>query len=358
VALSPDWPDSDSDFQWTPPINVQEVEESPNGRECTFLPKDDKAIAWTVDGRDRDSGTNLGQAKATLTAKGFKITASTKAMEPKPQIWKSGIGLVVVNSEIAVDQPVMLSAIINPAPQGVDGNTETMFHTDIERNPWWQVDLQKSYNLGAIMLRNRRGGWLDRAASVQVLLSQDGNAWQTIYSHNGKDFEDLRVDAGGRTARYVRIQLAQQNYLHLSEVEVYGSGSMAEAQTAIKVIAEAIGTSGGTTSATQTNDVDGVYTGAISGGEASGKIQFTIKGSSIQGSVKGDWGTENDSYLATFSGAFDVKTASFRVSLTGTIEGLSFSGQISGQVKEGKASGVWEAKNEYGNPTGAWTAKK
>jgi hypothetical protein len=31
------------------------------------------------------------------------------------------------------------------------------------------------------------------------------------------------VEAGGRRARYVRVQLAEQNYFHLQEVEVYGA---------------------------------------------------------------------------------------------------------------------------------------
>ena len=33
------------------------------------------------------------------------------------------------------------------------------------------------------------------------------------------------MDAGGRQARYVRVQLAEANYLHLLEVEVFGSGT-------------------------------------------------------------------------------------------------------------------------------------
>jgi hypothetical protein len=112
-----------------------------------------------------------------------------------------------------------------PASNGVDGRKDdgSMFHTNNEQNPWWQVDLQGNYALGYIMLYNRTGCCAERERTVRVLLSQNGSDWQTIYAHNGTIFRELRVEAGGRRARYVRVQLAEQNYFHLQEVEVYGS---------------------------------------------------------------------------------------------------------------------------------------
>jgi len=112
-----------------------------------------------------------------------------------------------------------------PASNGVDGRQDngSMFHTGIESNPWWQVDLRGNYALSYIMLYNRTDCCTERERTVQVLLSQNGSNWQTIYAHNGTDFRELRVEAGGRPARYVRVQLAEQNYFHLQEVEVYGT---------------------------------------------------------------------------------------------------------------------------------------
>ena len=112
-----------------------------------------------------------------------------------------------------------------PASNGVDGQRgdSSMFHTNSESNPWWQVDLQGNYALSHIMLYNRTGCCTERERTVRVLLSHDGNNWQPIYEHNGTDFRELRVEAGGRRARLVRVQLAEQNYFHLQEVEVYGA---------------------------------------------------------------------------------------------------------------------------------------
>ena len=132
-------------------------------------------------------------------------------------------------TNIALGKPAQQSSTYPggdyPASNGVDGRNDdgSMFHTNNETNPWWQVDLQGNYALSYIMLYNRTGCCTERERTVQVLLSQNGSNWQTIYSHNGTDFRELRVEAGGRQARYVRVQLAEQNYFHLQEVEVYGA---------------------------------------------------------------------------------------------------------------------------------------
>ena len=135
----------------------------------------------------------------------------------KPPELKPG----VIPSNLALGKPARMSSQYSgpdPASSGVDGNLGSMFHTNIEKNPWWQVDLQSSYALSSIVLHNRYASNGDRARTIQVLISQDGNAWTTIYRHDGTEFKDLTVDAGGRSARYVRAQLAESNYLHLLEV--------------------------------------------------------------------------------------------------------------------------------------------
>ena len=75
------------------------------------------------------------------------------------------------------------------------------------------------------MVYNRAGQYGSREHTLRALLSTDGRSWTTIYTHNGTDFDVLPINAGNRTARYVRVQLAETNYLNLQEVEVYGAGS-------------------------------------------------------------------------------------------------------------------------------------
>jgi hypothetical protein len=128
---------------------------------------------------------------------------------------------------LALRKPAQMSSIYSggyPASNCVDGaNSGGLCHTLAEANPWWQVDLQGNYALSHIVVTNRADCCAERARSITALISADGQNWSRIYAHNGSDFQTLRIDAGGRTARFVRVQLASNDYLNLAEVEVYGA---------------------------------------------------------------------------------------------------------------------------------------
>ncbi len=122
------------------------------------------------------------------------------------------------------------------ASRGVDGVKtgnlfEGGFHTDNEQNPWWQVDLGSIYEIAEVRIYNRLDCCSDRAKTIEVLLSEDGESWRNVYSHNGSTFGGadgnyLCVNVDGQTARYVRVQLQEKNWLHLDEVEVYARGGV------------------------------------------------------------------------------------------------------------------------------------
>jgi hydrazine synthase alpha subunit-like protein/F5/8 type C domain-containing protein len=101
------------------------------------------------------------------------------------------------------------------------------FHTDLEENPWWQVDLGKAVPLDEVMIYNRCDGSQERAFNLIVLTSVDGKEFTEAYRHAGTPFygrpdnRPLVVNFTGRKARYVRVQLPGKTYLHLDEVEVY-----------------------------------------------------------------------------------------------------------------------------------------
>jgi hypothetical protein len=117
----------------------------------------------------------------------------------------------------------------NDAEGAVDGiiNGGYGFHTENERNPWWQVDLGNRASLTEIRIFNRLDCCAERAQTLQVLLSDDARSWRTVYRHNGtvfggKDGKPLVVRLGGESARYLRLQLNEANWFHLDEVEVCG----------------------------------------------------------------------------------------------------------------------------------------
>lgn len=100
------------------------------------------------------------------------------------------------------------------------------FHTANERNPWWQVDLGDVKQIAEIRIFNRIDCCPERARTIQVLLSNDGKSWTRVFANGGRVFgnsvdKPLIVTLKGRSARYVRLQLAEKNWFHLNEVEIY-----------------------------------------------------------------------------------------------------------------------------------------
>ncbi len=104
------------------------------------------------------------------------------------------------------------------------------FHTEIEDDPWWQVDLGDVVPLDRIVLYNRTE-FAERNARIMVLLSGGGAAWREAYRHDGAVFlghadgKPLAVALGGQPARFVRLALAGRSYFHLDEVEIYRHGA-------------------------------------------------------------------------------------------------------------------------------------
>ncbi len=101
------------------------------------------------------------------------------------------------------------------------------FHTERQANPWWQVDLEQRHALDRVLVFNR-GSAQERARYLVLLVSDDGVRWRDVYTHDGSVFGDsagkkpLVIDLDGCEARFVRVQIRDNNWLHLSEVEVYG----------------------------------------------------------------------------------------------------------------------------------------
>ena len=117
------------------------------------------------------------------------------------------------------------------AAGGVDGvkNGKWGFHTAMEDDPWWQVDLGRPVEMGRIVLYNRCD-LAERNNRILVWVSDDAKAFRPVYQHNGKVFyghsdgKPLTVELKGIKARYVRLGLRGNSYFHLDEVEIYSTG--------------------------------------------------------------------------------------------------------------------------------------
>ena len=127
-------------------------------------------------------------------------------------------------------------SFVGLASAAVDGNTNgdwywklrngsnfnTITHTKKEQGAWWQVDLGSDQIINQINIYNRVDCCKDRLSNYQVTITNTNNTLIDtrvfhIYS-NPKTIIDLGTQ--GEQGRYVKIQLLDNNFLSLAEVQV------------------------------------------------------------------------------------------------------------------------------------------
>lgn len=111
------------------------------------------------------------------------------------------------------------------------------FHTGLDDPPWWMVDLEGLYRLSAIWIFNR----LDVPSNLQHLklfTSIAGVDWTLGLDHRssgaigGAWGTPLMIEFDGSTAaRFIRVELGSQGFLHLDQVKIFGT--LAEAAIAV-----------------------------------------------------------------------------------------------------------------------------
>jgi len=155
---------------------------------------------------------------------GGVVRAQAPAPRPtREQIEADWLQQDVVRSPVTPEQD---------AAGGCDGIKDGKwgFHTALQDDPWWQVDLGAVMPLDRAVVYNRCDGTAARAVRLAVLLSQDGKGFAQAYQHDGSVFygqsdgKPLVVSLHGAEARYVRLQVPGNNCLHMDEVEVYPTG--------------------------------------------------------------------------------------------------------------------------------------
>ncbi|GBR00399.1 discoidin domain-containing protein [Acetobacter oeni] len=111
------------------------------------------------------------------------------------------------------------------AVSGVPGK-DHFFHTDLEFSPWWKAELYQSVNIKHIIIYNR-SIHKERASKIHVEISENDQDWVTVASYpNGIIFDGiggvpLVICVNSIMARFIKISLLDENFLHLSQVEVY-----------------------------------------------------------------------------------------------------------------------------------------
>lgn len=182
---------------------------------AAFLRDHDLLITWT----EMLPGQGWGDA--------FFMRRNPPSRQPRPLS-----SLPTYGGNIAKGLPALISSRFEVDVDHRHGATNGKttghfgFHTAEEDRPWWVLDLGREQALREIRIFNRLGAAAERAFGLLVSLGDEAGDWSLVHDQGGRPFGGadglpLRVELGGRLARYVRIQLAGRGWLHLDEVEVY-----------------------------------------------------------------------------------------------------------------------------------------
>jgi hypothetical protein len=134
---------------------------------------------------------------------------------------------------VALNQPATQSSVsewsvLNESGRAVNGHRSGSFsfHTLVESNPWWKVDLQRPYPIDAIIIWNRDDQYAARASALCIHVSLDGLEWllvlqgRTFFRGARTSRPLVHLLEGKVNARFVRISLEGETALHLDQVEV------------------------------------------------------------------------------------------------------------------------------------------
>lgn len=115
------------------------------------------------------------------------------------------------------------------ASRALDGNTNSSYsqqsitHTKFENQPWWEVDLGRTEQVGLVRLHNRGDGELSKRLSDFDVILYDEKGTEVARQYVSRlEESSLDLQLNGKLGRRVRIQLRQKNQaLSLAEVEVF-----------------------------------------------------------------------------------------------------------------------------------------
>ncbi len=113
------------------------------------------------------------------------------------------------------------------------------FHTQLQQNPYWYVDLGQVYTLSKIVVKNR-AILAERANGLQLWIGPDGpnapapptptlvKGFQVPPSFKAYTFTWGGANGPAPKARYVCLRLPGTNYLHLNSIQIYGHSAQAD----------------------------------------------------------------------------------------------------------------------------------
>ncbi|MER7197369.1 glycoside hydrolase [Streptomyces sp. CB01635] len=136
------------------------------------------------------------------------------------------------------------------AARAVDGEhngsyyADSVSHTALEAQPWWQTDLGSSQDVTKVTVWNRTDCCTDRLSNFWVLTSdkpfgsaglEEAKAQSGVSATRFGTLDGASAEVALKhSARYVRVQLEGSGYLALAEVQVFGTSVLKPSRAAQK----------------------------------------------------------------------------------------------------------------------------
>ena len=130
-------------------------------------------------------------------------------------------GMLQISTTSNWDSPIRYRNVLNAE----DYAEPNGFHTDNDEAPWAQVKLAGETTVKGVTVVDRSGQNKNRQVPMEILISDDGVAWEKVAGEKSiKD--EYKFDIGGKNAKYVRVARAQgagKMPFHLHKILVYGT---------------------------------------------------------------------------------------------------------------------------------------
>jgi hypothetical protein len=147
---------------------------------------------------------------------GKNIALGGVALQSSVSVWS-------LSQDLATDA----AGVINGKPKGL-----CQHHTNIELDPWWQIDLGEPRQVRQIRLFNRIDVVRDRLRNVIIRGSLDGRTWFTLLEkRDNKPFGGVdgrpfiwsppASGADDCVSRFIRIYGVGESLLDFDQIEIY-----------------------------------------------------------------------------------------------------------------------------------------
>lgn len=115
-----------------------------------------------------------------------------------------------------------------PAKNAIDGNMNTFNVTENVKGTWWQVEFPENCFIQNVVIYNRKDCCWERFTTVQLDVYDENmsSIYTTTIQRKVNDQRVFKVDNINKIGRYVRLTQETeppQNFLHMAEVQVWGT---------------------------------------------------------------------------------------------------------------------------------------